>query len=57
MKLDRQLRKEWIKAMAERHHAKHPPGFCRELAITRRFIAARIREAMRQKRSNRKTTQ
>jgi hypothetical protein len=57
VKLDRQLRKEWIKAMSERHHEANPPGFYGKRARSRRFLAARVRQAMRQKRSDRKTTQ
>jgi len=56
VKLDRQLRKEWIKAMSERHHEANPPGFYGKRARSRRFLAARVRQAMRQKRSDRKTT-
>jgi len=57
VKLDRQLRKEWVKGMTEQHHGPTPPDFYSQRAKSRRFIAAAMREAMTAKRARRKTQQ
>jgi hypothetical protein len=57
VKLDRELRKEWIKHYTGRHHKEEPLGFFGRRAKLRRQLAASIREHMTAKRARRKTQQ
>ena len=57
MKLDRELRKEWIKHYTAEHHSRKPKRYGQYCGWFRQSFAANNRRDMRQRRADRKTQQ